>query len=99
VAADVKHTAAILIEMLLSYGFSAKKTSGFGVIEDDFRDEQGRKLGVLALVGVSLSEVEAPRPRGESARHPIVRLSFGSCAEMRYQAERLARALEEVSHE
>ena len=84
--------------MLLSYGFSAKKTSGFGVIDDNFRDQQGRKQGVLAMVGVALPEVEG-MTRSEPARQPVTRLPFGSCAEMRYQAERLAQALEEASHE
>jgi len=98
-AADLKHTAAILTEMLLSYGFSAKKTSGFGVIDDNFRDQQGRKQGVLAMVGVAVPEVEGMTVKSEPARQPVTSLPFGSCAEMRYQAERLARALEEVSHE
>ncbi|MGA9351876.1 MAG: RAMP superfamily CRISPR-associated protein [Anaerolineae bacterium] len=97
-AADLKHTAAILTEMLLSYGFSAKKTSGFGVIEDNFRDQQGRKQGVLAMVGIALPEVVGTT-KSEPARQPVTSLPFGSCAEMRYQAERLAQALEEVSYE
>ncbi|NWF91370.1 MAG: hypothetical protein HXY46_00505 [Syntrophaceae bacterium] len=97
-ASDLKHTAAILTEMLLFYGFSAKKTGGFGVIEDNFGDQQGRKLGVLAMVGVALIEVEG-MAKSEPAEQPVTRLPFGSCAEMRYQAERLARALKEASHE
>ena len=97
-AADLKHTTDILIDMLLSYGFSAKKTSGFGVIEDNFRDQQGRKLGMLAMVGIVLSEVEG-MTKPEPAKQPVTRLPFGSCVEMRYQAEQLVRALKEASHE
>lgn len=98
VAADLKHTTAILTDMLLSYGFSAKKTSGFGVIEENFRDRQGRKLGMLAVVGVVHPEVEGTT-KSELVEQSVTRLPFGSCAEMRYQAERVARVLEEVSHE
>jgi hypothetical protein len=97
-AGDLKHTAVILTEMLLSYGFSAKKTSGFGVIDDNFRAQQGRKQGVLAMVGIALPAVEG-MTKSEPARQPVTSLPFGSCAEMSYQAERLTQALEEVSHE
>jgi hypothetical protein len=48
------------------------------------------------MVGVAVPEVEGMT---KSAGQPVTSLPFGSCAEMRYQAERLARALEEVSHE
>lgn len=96
--ADLKYTAAILTDMLLSYGFSAKKASGFGVIEDNFRDQQGRKLGMLAVVGVVLPEVEGTT-KSEPVEQLVTRLPFGSCAEMRYQAERVAQVLEEVTHE
>jgi hypothetical protein len=95
VASDLKQTTTILTEMLLSYGFSAKKTSGFGVVEDDFRDDQGGKRGMLALVGISLPEA----PRGEPISLPVARLLFANCAEMRSQAQLLARALEEENHE
>lgn len=98
-ATDLEQTTTILTEMLLSYGFSAKKTSGFGTIEDSFRDRQGDKLGKLSLVGVSLQEAESIRSEFEHEKTPITHLSFGNCTEMCQQAKRLTETMREASHE
>lgn len=99
VAVDLIQTTNILTEMLLSYGFSAKKTSGFGVIEDDFRDKHGQKLGVLGFTGVPLLSGEPLGLEEDLSDSKIIRKSFGNCAEMRMQANQVAKALDGIINE
>lgn len=94
VAVDLIHTTEILTEMLLSYGFSAKKTSGFGVVEDNFCNKCGQKLGVLALTDVPFNEVESIESEGDLSKYKIECKSFGNCAEMCQHAKQMAKALE-----
>jgi hypothetical protein len=41
--------------MMLTYGFSAKKSSGFGVIKDEFRSD-GDCVGIIQIKGDTLQE-------------------------------------------
>lgn len=54
VADDLCKVAGAITAMLLTYGFSAKRTSGFGVVED--RISGVGQLGIRAPAGVSTKE-------------------------------------------
>lgn len=53
VSEDMTCTYNALKEMMITYGFSAKKSSGFGVIEDNFKSDT--TSGHFLINGISLS--------------------------------------------
>lgn len=57
IARDIEATCRSVAAMLLKYGFSAKKTSGYGVVEDQFGTEAAPE-GLLRMNGVEGVETQ-----------------------------------------
>lgn len=96
VAVDLIQTTNILADMLLSYGFSAKKTTGFGVIKNDFHDKNGIKSGVLGLTGVEPLSGDSLLSDGNLYFSTKL---FGNCTEMCLQAQQVAKDLGGIINE